>query len=115
MSNITLNITEIGMHTINYTCEKCFNISECPLPTTMYYSNYQVNWIWLTIVLAVGIFFMYRFHDKLWKALGFGMGAVLLLSVIGAYFRMISGLLMLIIIIVMILFTLWKYREEIGL
>jgi len=115
MSNITLNITEIGMHTINYTCEKCFNISECPLPITIYHSNYQANWIWLTIVLAIGIFLMYRFHDNLWKALGFSMGAVLLLSLIGAYFRMISGLLMLIIMIVMILVTLWKYKEEIGL
>ena len=115
MSNLIINITEVGMHTINYTCEKCFNISQCPLPTTIYYSNYQANWIWLLMTIAIAIFLVYRFHDSVWKAMGFSIGAVVLLSVIGALFNMISGLPMVIICIVIVVSCLLRYKGEIGL
>lgn len=107
--------TRNGTHIFNYSCEKCFNISECPLPITIYHSNYQVNWIFLAIMLAVIVFLMWRFWDNIWKALGFTMGAVVLLSIIGGVFHLMSGLLMVIIIIVLAVVSLLRYREELGI
>lgn len=113
--NLSINITETGMHIINYTCPTCFNFSTCPLPIQIYRSNYQVNWIWLFIVIAVAVYLMYRLYDKPWIAVIISTAAVVLLSFIGAFFGLISGLLLVIITIVMVIVGLWKYKQELGI
>ncbi len=115
MSNLTINITEAGMHIINYTCEKCFNITKCPMPIDMYYSNYQVNWVFLGIVF----FSLYLIHMKFMeiplKSFLFSMLALVVLSIIGGLLHMMSGLLMVIIGIILSIYYIIQYKEELGI
>lgn len=114
--NLTINITQLGMQNITIPeCPKCFNFSECPLPTHFYHSNYQANFLWLTLIMVVALFLMYRFNEKPFLALGLSGVCVLVLSIIGAFFGWISGLLLVIIEIGLVLYTLLHYRKVIEI
>jgi len=116
--NLTINITEVGMHTINYSvpaCPDCFNISTCPLPITQYGSSFTANWLFLSVLLATIVFIMYRFYDSPFKAFGIASGAAVMLCLVGGLFGWVSGLPLVIIVIGLAVITLWRYKESLGI
>lgn len=116
--NLTINITEVGMHTINYSvpaCPNCFNISTCPLPITQYGSSFTANWLFLSLVLSVVVFLMYKYYESPFKAFIWAASSATVLCIVGGLFGWITGLPLVIIVVVLAVVTLWRYKESLGI